>query len=225
MLRNLNLSRSYRKGTDDIAGHFYVPCLRNAKSYDRAVGFFSSAIYVLAWDALVEFVKKDGRIRIVCSPFLSEPDIEALTRGYDSKNVGEFDAAASKMLDEMMADDIKRKPTQILATLVGMGVLDLRVAFIGANQASAFSRLFHDKVGLFHDEGGDSVAFKGSMNETWNGLSNDGNLESIDVYVSGSMSARMRVFAMNRSTSNLFGLTNILPQLFDRSPKRPRTAC
>src|SRR5205085_2469459 len=43
--------------------------------------------------------------------------------------------------------------------------------------------LFHDKIGLLSD-GHDEVAFKGSMNETWPGLSLDGNLESVDVFVS-----------------------------------------
>ena len=45
-------------------------------------------------------------------------------------------------------------------------------------------RLFHDKLGLFHDGFGNTLAFKGSMNETWSGLSADGNLESVDVLLS-----------------------------------------
>src|SRR5690606_33491316 len=45
-------------------------------------------------------------------------------------------------------------------------------------------RLFHDKVGIFTDENQNRVVFKGSMNETWSGLSAAGNLESIDVFVS-----------------------------------------
>lgn len=45
-------------------------------------------------------------------------------------------------------------------------------------------RLFHDKLGIFHDGFDNTLAFKGSMNETWAGLSADGNLESVDVFLS-----------------------------------------
>src|SRR5690606_14808880 len=43
------------------------------------------------------------------------------------------------------------------------------------------SRIFHDKVGFFRDGAGNTVMFKGSMNETWMGLASDGNLESVTV--------------------------------------------
>ena len=45
-------------------------------------------------------------------------------------------------------------------------------------------QLFHDKVGIFRDALGNSVGFRGSLNETYNGLSNSGNVESIDVFQS-----------------------------------------
>ncbi|MEZ7157555.1 DEAD/DEAH box helicase family protein [Streptomyces sp. MAD19A] len=44
--------------------------------------------------------------------------------------------------------------------------------------------MFHDKVGLFSDGEGDSVGFRGSLNETYLGLSPSGNIESIDVWPS-----------------------------------------
>jgi superfamily II DNA or RNA helicase len=54
-------------------------------------------------------------------------------------------------------------------------------------------RLFHDKVGLLSD-GDARVVFKGSMNETWPGLAIDGNLESVDVFVSwGGQRERERI--------------------------------
>src|SRR5262249_10278152 len=40
------------------------------------------------------------------------------------------------------------------------------------------------KLGIFRDEHGNLVIFKGSMNETWTGLAADGNLESVDVAAS-----------------------------------------
>ena len=55
-LAALPLKTEYRKGRDDIAKDFYLPCMNVADLYDRAVGFFNSAIYVLAWPSLKTFV-------------------------------------------------------------------------------------------------------------------------------------------------------------------------
>ena len=48
-LRDVMLKLSYHKGEDDIAAEFYLPCMRRSHRYDRAVGFFSSSVFVLAW--------------------------------------------------------------------------------------------------------------------------------------------------------------------------------
>ena len=40
-LADLSLKTDYRKGRDDIAHDFYLPCMRIAERYDRAVGFFN----------------------------------------------------------------------------------------------------------------------------------------------------------------------------------------
>ena len=37
-------------------------------------------------------------------------------------------------------------------------------------------------MGIFTDSAGNKVGFRGSMNETFKGLSSDGNIESIDVF-------------------------------------------
>lgn len=183
-LRQLNLETSYRKGEDDIAGSFYLPCMARAQTYDRAVGFFNSTIYTIAWGSLLTFVKSGGKMRVVCSPLLSDTDLEALQSGYDAKTQRAVEESLRKDLEQMLAISTTAKPTKVLATLVALGILDLQVAFIPASAETARRRLFHDKVGIFRDEDGDQVAFKGSMNETWNGLANDGNLESVDVFVS-----------------------------------------
>lgn len=180
-LSALPLKASYHKGADNIAADFYLPCMASAQRYDRAVGFFNSAIYAIAWPSLRDFVARGGRMRIICSPVLLPADIEALTQGYAEKVEHE---AASRLRDDVglfLRDPFLQKPAKVLATLVALGVLELRVAFLGSPGSR---RLFHDKVGIFTDSEGDCVVFKGSMNETWAGLSADGNLESVDVFLS-----------------------------------------
>lgn len=181
-LASLPLNTEYRKGKDDIAQDFYLPCMRVADRYDRAVGFFNSAIYVIAWPSLKDFVARKGQMRLVCSPVLPPQDIEAIDAGYSAR----FEEANAQKLREdiryMLAAPYLHKPTTVLAALIGMGLIDVRIAFM--KKTSEHRRLFHDKLGLFYDGFGNVVSFKGSMNETWAGLSADGNLESVDVFLS-----------------------------------------
>lgn len=184
-LSDLELRTSYHKGRDDIAEQFYLPCMRRALEYDRAVGYFRSTIFVVAWQALREFVTAGGSMRVLCSQVLSAEDIDALDEGYAAK----ADATlASRLLAEVrsaLADPQLSEPTRILAALVARGTLSLQVAVLrDAELRGPAGRIFHDKLGIFRDGAKNTVVFKGSMNETWTGLANDGNLESVDVAAS-----------------------------------------
>lgn len=183
-LRDLDLSTSYHKGESDIARDFYVPCMQRAQRYDRAVGFFNSTIYALAWSSLKQFVDQQGKMRIICSPILSTDDAKALSEGYSAK-IEELVAARLKTeVEHLLNSPSLEQPARVLASLVAIGTIDFRIAFVGDADNESRRRLFHDKVGIFMDADRNSVVFKGSMNETWSGLANDGNLESVDVFLS-----------------------------------------
>ena len=183
-LRDVALKLSYHKGADNIAADFYLPCMRRSHRYDRAVGFFSSSVFVLAWPSLRRFAASDGRMRIVCSPALSSGDIGALNIGYSAAGVERFSTDAREELQRLLASPVLEKPTKVLASLIAGGVIDLRIAWIEPQTTGRSRRIFHDKVGIFSDVDEQQVVFKGSMNETWLGLAADGNLESIDVFAS-----------------------------------------
>lgn len=182
-LRDLSLKKAYHKPEDDIASAFYLPAVAAATHYDRAVGFFSSSIYLLAWPSLKQFVSAGGRMRLICSPVLSDQDHAALRDGYSDRADAE---AAGRIRDDfarLRASPGMAKPSSVLASLVALGVIDCKLAWIGGAAGGRPRRLFHDKIGLLRDADSE-IAFKGSMNETWPGLSLDGNLESVDVFVS-----------------------------------------
>ncbi|WP_201446328.1 DEAD/DEAH box helicase family protein [Burkholderia gladioli] len=183
-LADLQLKQAYHKPEDDIARAFYLPSLASAHTYDRAVGYFSSAIYALAWPSLREFVDAGGKIRLICSPVLSSDDAAAMAAGYAARD----DDAQGDLLKEefrrLLATPGTVKPAKVLASLVALDVINIRIAWVGDVAGGKPKRLFHDKVGIFEDVEGNAVAFKGSMNETWPGLALDGNLESVDVYLS-----------------------------------------
>ena len=181
-LADLALRTSYHRGRDDIAEEFYLPCMRRAVEYDRAVGYFRSTAFVVAWPALREFVARKARIRVLCSHVLSEEDIEALERGYEARTDARLAEELLSEVRSLIDDDVLRQPARILAALVANRTIELQVALLGEESTrGASGRIFHDKLGIFRDSVGNVVIFKGSMNETWSGLAADGNLESIDV--------------------------------------------
>lgn len=182
-LADLQLKQAYHKPEDDIARAFYLPCMAAAHTYDRAVGYFSSAIYALAWPSLREFVDNGGRIRLICSPVLCSDDVTAMAAGYSARDDDAHGALLKDEFRQLLATPGTVKPARVLASLVALNVIDIRIAWVGDVAGGKPRRLFHDKVGIFEDLAGSAVAFKGSMNETWPGLALDGNLESVDVYL------------------------------------------
>ncbi len=183
-LRKNDFRPDYNKNDHDIAESFYLPAMRSSIRYDRISGYFGSTVYIIAWSALLEFVANDGKIRIICSPCISDEDKKAMTEGYSAQNDEIIKESLSKELNELFALDSLSKPARALACLIAEGILDIKIAVPRKGMEPDLARLFHDKVGIFTDSHGDSVGFRGSMNETFQGLADGGNLESIDVFPS-----------------------------------------
>jgi hypothetical protein len=122
-----------------------------ADRYDRAVGFFNSAIYVIAWPSLKDFVTRDAKMRLICSPVLPPSDIEAIESGYSQLLEQENGGKIRDDFRYMLATPYLYKPATVLATLVALGVVDIRIAFM--KKTPRHERLFHDKLGLFYDGG------------------------------------------------------------------------
>jgi len=172
----------YNKAYDNIAEEFYLPCMRSSVEYDRISGYFGSTIYIIAWNALKEFVLNGGKIRLICSPYLSDEDREAIKEGYSSKLDEILLQTLKHEIDDLFASPYLSAPSRALACLIANGVIEIKLAIPGDVDNPDIKRLFHDKIGTFRDNNGNTVGFRGPMNETFRGLSSDGNLESIDVF-------------------------------------------
>lgn len=183
-LSELPLKSAYHKGDDDIANGFYIPCMLRADIYNRAVGFFSSTVYILAWEGLKEFVKRGGKIKIICSPVLSTVDKQAINEGYSAKQREALSEELKIEIEKLFQNSFLDKPVRVLSSLITLGVVDIKIAVPNKPVDGRVKRIFHDKVGIFIDEHSNAVVFKGSMNESWTALSLDGNIESVDVFVS-----------------------------------------
>jgi len=160
---------------------FYAPCLRNAFFYDRAVGFFRSTVFLLVNEEIATFAIRGGKIRIICSPNLSENDIKALKDGYHLREQL-VHLSIEKEIDELLCLHEISSRTVALATLISLGILDIKIAI----KPDSFG-MYHEKLGIFRDNS-KAVSFKGSANETWNGWHQNGNYESIEVFCSWKQS-------------------------------------
>jgi len=176
-LKEVEIKKSYRTSTDNIPKDFYIPLLSRAIFYKRAVGFFSSTVLSKISTGISNLANNDGAIQIVCSPKLSEDDIEAIRKGYEMRDKVLRNAIIREMTDPQTI--FEEKCLNQLANLIADGILDIKIAFTKNNDNIG---MYHEKMGLISDSGGNTVAFSGSMNESFTAVSL--NYESIDVFCS-----------------------------------------
>ena len=196
-LRDVVLKTEYRTLKDDIAREFYIPVLKEAVTYKRAVGFFSSSILAMITDGLYELYKNNGHIMILASPKLSDDDIKAITQGYENRTAIIKNALLRELGDY---EDFKtRDRLNLLACLIAEGCLDFKIVEPILNSKSG---MYHEKVGIIEDLQGNVVAFSGSMNESSNALEN--NYESFDVFCSWENADAERVRRKEKAFTRLW---------------------
>jgi DNA phosphorothioation system restriction enzyme len=174
-LRDLGIGDSYRSDRNDLAREFYVPCLGEATSYDRAVGYFTSGSLALATRGLDTFVRRSGTMRLVASPHLTEDDAADMAAGYEYRAVVE--RALIRDLPTESDHDALRLRLGLLGRLIADGRLEIKIAFVISRDRVG---IYHEKLGVFRDAEGSFVAFSGSSNETTSAYLS--NFESFEVY-------------------------------------------
>ncbi len=178
-LRSIELKVEYRSDDSNIVDSFYISCLLESTKYDRAVGYFTSRSLALATRGLSVFVGKHGIMRLVASPLFEKEDVEALLKGYDAKeNIIERVLLRQMEKEIENYSYIEKSRLDCLAWLIAEERLQIKIGF---NTKDVYG-IYHEKIGLFSDDEGNTVAFTSSPNETQGGLVN--NFESLDVFVS-----------------------------------------
>jgi superfamily II DNA or RNA helicase len=175
MLRSLNLKAVYRTDEDNLLEDFYIPALSVAVSYQRAVGFFSSAMLSFAAQGLSAFIGNQGKMQLVIGGELSPEDEHAIRNGYDMRAVSERLGLQLMQTFEGIGDALCYRRLEAIAWLIATGRLDIKVALRKRG-------MYHEKIGIITDADGDSVVFQGSANETAFALLPNFNFESINVF-------------------------------------------
>jgi superfamily II DNA or RNA helicase len=178
-LRDRDWRIGYSSDEVDLLSEFYMPAMTCAKSYDRAVGYFSSRSLALVAKGIRELYLRNGRMRLIASPVLSPEDIEAIRLGH-APAAERLEMRLLEFLDPERLNVEEAARLQLLTGMLSDGLLELKLAVrqLGDGEMS----LYHEKVGIFTDAKGDFITFIGSPNESWNGWV--GNAESFALHTS-----------------------------------------
>lgn len=172
-----NIQIEYQTLHEDVVNDFYIPCLRNSVSFDRAVGFFSSGLLLKLTEGLASFAKNGGKMRLIVSPRLDPSDYDAIKNGYDAREY-----LTNKIIDdfdEFTEYEQRNDRYGLLAYMISSNLLEVKIAFL---EEKNDKEMFHEKLGIMTDSYGNMVTFTGSSNDTVNGFIN--NYENIDVFCS-----------------------------------------
>lgn len=176
-LRQLQIKGIYRTATDSLIRDFYLPCLAECKQYDRAVGYFSSSMLAEAGYGLSGLIKNGGKMRLIIGHPLTEDEFRAVKEG---QTLQALHAQIHKGLVnalEVAGSERTVHSLELLSWMVATNSIEIRYAFkkIG---------MYHEKIGVLTDSGGDQIVFHGSANESASALLPSRNFESLAVYPS-----------------------------------------
>lgn len=176
-LTDVNIKSVYRSGDDSLLEDFYIPALKYAKYYDRAVGFFSTSLLTYALSGISSIVKNGGKVRLVIGEPLDEDEFEALKQGYGLKNISNILMAELNLMINSASSGVYVARLKLFMLLIATERMEVKFAF-------KKDGMYHEKIGIIYDEYSNKILFQGSANETKNAISPDLNFESITVYKS-----------------------------------------
>ena len=161
-----DLKTNYNSAVDDIVEKIYTPCLLHSDQYFRGTAYFRSSVLSLFSKEILEFCLRGGKIEILTSIRLNEKDVDSIKEGYLLRKM-------EGLLTEILSDSQTEIPGRFLCTLIASGHLDIHIVT---------GNFYHDKVGFFACNNSENlneevVAFIGSGNETYSGVSTGENIE------------------------------------------------
>ena len=174
MLRKINFKEVYSSEQDDIYNLFYRPALQQSILYRRAVGFFSLGALLNAPTALTELINHEGQVQLIIGKIVSVQDFEALKAGEKIGWEETLDIPFERIIQNHSGTLLEHR-VRMLAWLFQHKRLEIKFAIRPKG-------LFHQKIGIFTDRFGDSVAFNGSLNDTNSALDPRYNSEEVSVF-------------------------------------------
>lgn len=160
----------------DLIEELYLPCLKWADRFDRGVGFFTTGWITYNVTGLSNFASRDGKMRLITSPILSNEDTDAIINS-EGNNGEAFKRLEAALIDNVrvLEAEMKADVSNAFSWMIYDGIIDLRFAIPCEKLEDGD---FHDKFGIFY-KGEDRISFSGSINDSKHGYQ---NYESIKVF-------------------------------------------
>jgi len=177
-LRELSLKEEYRSDRDNLIEEFFIPCLDNCIEYDRAIEYATLKSLTGYYFGLKSFLENSVQIRIVTGHRLRTSDLNILSKLYGRK----------KGMQSGKLNPTKEKKISVLNQMIETNKLKIKIAIPNSDEVYGS---FSEKIGIFHDENDDIVAFTGTSNETFDPQHR--NFESIDVFTSWNDKSRVDI--------------------------------
>lgn len=170
-LTDLEIKFFYRSDRDNLVYDFFIPTLKNAIEYKRAVGFFSSTALKSLSRGLEGLLLNGGTMKIIASPQLSEDDAKAIDAGYKQRET-EFERSCVRSIEDLDWNI----ELEILSWLIAAERLNIKLA---TRTNTVCPGIYHEKLGIIKDAHGNFITFSGSANESIS--AHEYNFESLDV--------------------------------------------
>ena len=175
-LRNLKLKEQYRSDRDNIITDFFLPCLNNCIQFDRAIEYVTlQGLSTLSLG--FHNLTPSPRIRMITGHQFKISDLNTMSKLFVKNGNGRISFNRELIRDAKL---------EILRKLVISGNLMVK---IGIPRSEDIDGTFSEKIGIFQDTNGDSVAFTGTSNVSFG--NNSKNFESIDVFTSWNDKTRI----------------------------------
>ena len=178
-LRNLNLKQQYRSDRDDIISEFFLPCLTNCIQYDRAIEFTTMKSLSTLSLGFENSGKNSTKVRMITGHNFRIGDLSTLVKLFSKNGNGRMN---------FTSDFIRDAKVNKLKQIINSGYLQMKIAIPNSEEVDG---KFSEKIGIFHDENNDIVAFSGTSNVTFDNQNR--NFESIDVFTSWDDLERVKV--------------------------------
>lgn len=171
--RKLELKIAYESNTDDVLAEFFIPVLKETKSYKRISAYYSSDSIKIISEGLAALIYNGGSVRLLVSHLVNEKDYDAILEAKTNPDeiLEKIVVNSEGELARLMEDD----NVAALAYLLAGGRLEMKFALCRNESA-----IFHLKFGVFEDFDKNYIGFSGSINETYMGLKE--NVEEFKVF-------------------------------------------
>ena len=171
--KDLDLQTGYDSDEVDISQVFYKPVLSHSMSYHRLSGYFSSTTFAVAIKETLDFIKRNGKIKLVTSTEFSQQDfliIQDVINGNTSRFESDLIKKISEESDPTLRDCNAIMGWMLANTIDGEPQLEIKIVIPITEQGkSNTNSIFHQKVGIFYDGENEIISFEGSVNETGSG--------------------------------------------------------